>query len=94
MFQTVQSVIVELQYRSLFSWPGPQSNAGPVQRSSYFGWTGLPSKRKLVPIVGKDGLGGGWSGSAVKEHEISTVEVDTVFGRTLGLTEGQKVRES
>ncbi|KAL1968522.1 hypothetical protein VTN77DRAFT_1732 [Rasamsonia byssochlamydoides] len=83
-----QNVIVELQYRSSVSWPGSQSNSGPTQRSSYLGWTGMPSKRKLAPVVGKDGISGG---SSAREHEVAVVEIDTTFGRVLGLTEGQKV---
>lgn len=48
----------------------------------------MPSKRKLAPVVGRDGFSGGFS----KEQEISTVELDTTFARLLGLAEGQKVR--
>ena len=47
----------------------------------------MPSKRKLTPVVGRAGVGGGFS----REQEISTVELDSAFGRLLGLTEGQKV---
>jgi peroxin-1 len=87
-------VIVELQYRSSVSWPGAQSNGSPIQRSSYFGWTGLPSKRKLAPVVGKDSFSGGRPGPAAREQDVAVVEIDTMFGRTLGLSEGQKVGES
>lgn len=47
----------------------------------------MPSRRKLAPVVGKDGISGG---SSARE-ELSTVELDTTFGRLLGLAEGQKV---
>lgn len=47
----------------------------------------MPSKRKLAPVVSRDGISGGFS----REQEISTVELDTTFGRLLGLAEGQKV---
>lgn len=47
----------------------------------------MPSKRKLAPVIGRDGLSGG----ASREQEISVVELDTTFGRLLGLNEGQKV---
>jgi hypothetical protein len=50
----------------------------------------MPSKRKLAPVVGRDGISGGSSG---REHEVATVEIDSTFGRVLGLTEGQKVRD-
>lgn len=48
----------------------------------------MPSKRRLAPVVGRDGINSGYS----REQEISTVELDTTFGRLLGLTEGQKVQ--
>jgi peroxin-1 len=47
----------------------------------------MPSKRRLAPVVGRDGINSGYS----REQEISTVELDTTFGRLLGLAEGQKV---
>jgi peroxin-1 len=81
--QPAQNVIIELQYKS----PTGKVNGAPPQRSCFLGWTGMPSKRKLAPVVGRDGMNGGFS----REQEISTVELDTTFGRLLGLTEGQKV---
>jgi peroxin-1 len=48
----------------------------------------MPSKRKPAPVVGRDGISSGFS----REQEASSVELDTTFGRLLGLTEGQKVR--
>jgi peroxin-1 len=47
----------------------------------------MPSKRKLAPVIGKEGLRGDTS----REHEVAVVEVDSTFGKVLGLTEGQKV---
>ncbi|CAI7673341.1 unnamed protein product [Penicillium manginii] len=77
-----QNVIIEFQFKST---SGKANGAGaPPQRSCFLGWTGMPSKRKLAPVVARDG---GFS----REQEISTVEIDTSFGRLLGLTEGQKV---
>ena len=49
----------------------------------------MPSKRKLAPVVGRDGIS---SGSAAREQDISTVELDTTFARVLGLADGQRVR--
>lgn len=48
----------------------------------------MPSKRKLAPVVGHDGI------SSSRDQEASTVELDTTFGRVLGLVEGQKVRKT
>lgn len=50
----------------------------------------MPSKRKRAPLVSKDGISGG---SSAREHEVAVVEIDSSFGRVLGLTEGQKVRD-
>ncbi|RDH34410.1 P-loop containing nucleoside triphosphate hydrolase protein [Aspergillus welwitschiae] len=79
-----QNVIVELQYRQTTG----KANGNPAQRSCYLGWTGMPSKRKLAPVVGRDGIS---SASAAREQDISTVELDTTFGRLLGLADGQRV---
>lgn len=45
----------------------------------------MPSRRKLASVVGRDSL------NSSREQEGSTVELDTTFGRVLGLGEGQKV---
>lgn len=50
----------------------------------------MPSKRKLAPVVNRDGISNSYS----REQEVSTVELDTTFGRLLGLADGQKVRIS
>ncbi|KAJ6108500.1 hypothetical protein N7523_009823 [Penicillium sp. IBT 18751x] len=78
-----QNVVIELQYKALSG----QVNGAPSQRSCFLGWTGMPSKRKPAPVVGRDGINGGFS----REQEAASVELDTTFGRLLGLTEGQKV---
>ncbi|PCG96519.1 ATPase, AAA-type, core [Penicillium occitanis (nom. inval.)] len=76
-----QNVIVELQYR-------PSNSQSTTQKSAYLGWTGMPSKRKLAPVVSRDGIN---SNTSAREQEISSIEIDTTFARVLGLTEGQKV---
>lgn len=45
----------------------------------------MPSKQKLAPVVGRDGI------NVARDQESSTVELDTTFGRLLGLNEGQKI---
>ncbi|KAJ2903820.1 Peroxisome biosynthesis protein pex1 [Zalerion maritima] len=78
-----QNVIVELSFKD------PKATEKEAsQRSVYLGWTGLPSKRKVAPIVGRDGIRSGASG---REQEIAVVELDTTLARTLGLTDGLKV---
>ncbi|KAJ5501272.1 ATPase AAA-type core [Penicillium expansum] len=80
---TAQNVIIEIQYKPTSG----KANGAPPQQSCFLGWTGMPSKRRLAPVVGRDGINSGYS----REQEISTVELDTTFGRLLGLTDGQKV---
>ncbi|KAK5624706.1 hypothetical protein RRF57_000423 [Xylaria bambusicola] len=81
-----QNVVVELNYRVAPTSDGSdQPNSSPSQRSIYAGWTGMPSKRKLVPIVDRDGISNG------RDREVSSVELDATLAATLGLSEGQKV---
>ncbi|RDW90686.1 AAA family ATPase peroxin 1 [Aspergillus mulundensis] len=79
-----QNVIVELQFRPT----GRASNGNPTPRSCYLGWTGMPSKRRIAPVVGRDGIN---NPSSTREQDAATVELDTTFGRVLGLSEGQRV---
>lgn len=48
----------------------------------------MPSKRRIAPVVGRDGIN---NSSSTREQDASTVELDTTFGRLLGLSEGQRV---
>ncbi|KAL2856575.1 P-loop containing nucleoside triphosphate hydrolase protein [Aspergillus pseudoustus] len=82
---TAQNVIVELQYRPTV---GRAGNASTTPRSCYLGWTGMPSKKRLAPVVGRDGIN---NSPSTREQDASTVELDTTFGRVLGLSEGQRV---
>ncbi|KAB8302066.1 hypothetical protein EYC80_005517 [Monilinia laxa] len=87
-----QNVIIELNYR-LPPPQGPnQANGAPSQRSIFVGWTGMQSKRKIAPIVGRDGISGA-RGSG-REQEVQVVEIDATFARTLGISDGQKVTAS
>ncbi|KAL4987291.1 P-loop containing nucleoside triphosphate hydrolase protein [Aspergillus falconensis] len=79
-----QNVIVELQFRPT----GRASNGSITPRSCYLGWTGMPSKRKIAPVVGRDGIS---NSSSTREQDAATVELDATFGRVLGLSEGQRV---
>ncbi|PGH11474.1 hypothetical protein AJ79_04849 [Helicocarpus griseus UAMH5409] len=84
-----QNAVVELQYRSTSGASNSQPNGGQSQKCSYVGWTGMPSKRRLAPVVSKDGISGTRGSS--REQEIPTVEIDSTFGRVLGLSDGQRV---
>ena len=83
--QVVQNVIIELQYKeSLTSTPVSKRSNGISKRSIYVGWTGMASTAKPASLAEK-------TGRRPKE-ELGVVEIDTVFARTLGLADGQKVR--
>lgn len=92
--QPVQNLVVELSYRVP---PNPNANpptTTPTQRSVFVGWTGFTSKRKLAPIVSRDGISGTRGNTSSREQEVALVEIDATFARTLGLADGQKVTAS
>ncbi|KAJ4301071.1 Peroxisome biosynthesis protein pex1 [Kalmusia sp. IMI 367209] len=88
--QIAQNVVVELSYRQTPP-PGASESKNLPQKSVFLGWTGMQSKRKLAPVVSRDGLSGTRGGPATREQEVQTVEVDMTFARLIGLNEGQKV---
>jgi peroxin-1 len=87
----VQNVVVEIAYKSTSGGggDGAKGKTAPTTQSVYFGWTGMQSKAKLAPVVGKDGIR---SGTGRHDQEVAVVEVDATFARLLGLGEGLKVR--
>ncbi|KAL3417949.1 Peroxisome biosynthesis protein PAS1 [Phlyctema vagabunda] len=90
-----QNVIIELNYKIL-PVPSVDSAApkGPSHKSIFVGWTGMQSKRKLAPIVSRDGINGTRGNTSGREQEVSLVEIDATFARTLGISDGQKVTAS
>ncbi|KAL9113696.1 MAG: hypothetical protein Q9227_002141 [Pyrenula ochraceoflavens] len=86
---TAQNVIIELQWRSqtLSSSAVSSANAAGFQKSAFVGWTGMPSRRRLAPTNNRNGIGRNGS----QEQDVPVVEIDSTFGRVLGLSEGQKV---
>ncbi|KAL2072637.1 hypothetical protein VTL71DRAFT_11980 [Oculimacula yallundae] len=90
-----QNVIIELNYRLPQQSAGSaQPNGAPTTRSIFVGWTGMQSKRKLAPIVNRDGISGTRGNSSGREQEVALVEIDATFARSLGITDGQKVTAS
>lgn len=87
----MQNVIVELSYREPSANAAEKPAGAPAQKSVYLGWTGMPSKRKVASIVGRDGISGSRGGSGLREQEVPLVELDPTLANTLGLAEGQKV---
>lgn len=51
----------------------------------------MQSKRRLAPVVSKDGISGTRGTAAPRDQEVPLLELDTTFGRLLGLADGQKV---
>ncbi|KAL1958297.1 hypothetical protein VTO42DRAFT_4614 [Malbranchea cinnamomea] len=84
-----QNVIVEIQYQLASNDSTQRSGPGSQQRFAYVGWTGMPSKRKIAPVVSRDGISG--VRGASRDQDISVLELDSAFGRVLGLADGQKV---
>ncbi|KAF1965021.1 peroxisome biosynthesis protein-like protein (PAS1/Peroxin-1) [Bimuria novae-zelandiae CBS 107.79] len=86
-----QNVIVELSYRQPPPPGASESKNTSPQKSVFLGWTGMQSKRKLAPVVSREGLSGTRGGPAAREQDVQTVELDMTFARLIGLNEGQKV---
>ncbi|KAI1873104.1 uncharacterized protein JN550_003357 [Neoarthrinium moseri] len=84
-----QNVVVELSYRPPPSNPSAHANGAPAQRSVYVGWTGIPSKRKMAPLVGRDGIAG--ARGAARDQEVASVEIDATLAATIGISDEQKV---
>ncbi|KAI0017292.1 P-loop containing nucleoside triphosphate hydrolase protein [Xylariomycetidae sp. FL0641] len=84
-----QNVVVELNYRIPAANGVAKPSGSPAQRSLYLGWTGMPSKRKIAPIVDRDGINS--ARGAGKDQEVASVEIDATLAATLGLSDGQKV---
>ncbi|EEY18588.1 peroxisome biosynthesis protein PAS1 [Verticillium alfalfae VaMs.102] len=85
-----QNVVVELAYRTPPSGGAPST---PPQ-SIFVGWTGMPTKRKVTPVVGRDGINGIRGNPSSRDQDIGLVEIDATLANTLGLTDGQKVTAS
>ena len=85
--QPAQNVVVELNYR-LPASSGANGSGAAATKSIYVGWTGMPSKRRLAPIVGRDGISGARGG---RDQEVPLVELDATLAATVGLSDGQKV---
>ncbi|ROW02048.1 hypothetical protein VPNG_07662 [Cytospora leucostoma] len=83
----VQNVIVELNYRDASGKPADKSSGSSPQKSVYLGWTGMPSKKKVASVVGRDGS----SVSRLREQDLPLIEIDPTLANTLGLKEGQRV---
>lgn len=49
----------------------------------------MPSKRKIAPIVDRDGISA--SRGSGRDQEVASVELDATLAATLGLSDGQKV---
>ncbi|KAK4240777.1 peroxisome biosynthesis protein PAS1 [Achaetomium macrosporum] len=84
-----QNVVIELSYRvPAPAGSGSSAAAAASTKSIYVGWTGMPSKRKVAPIVGRDGITAARGG---RDQEVAVVEMDATLAATVGLKDGQKV---
>ena len=87
-----QNVVVELTYRvAAPSSQEQKQKPASISKSVFLGWTGYQSQAKIAPIVGRDGLASARAGGR-QEQDVPTVEIDSTFGRLLGLNEGMKVQ--
>ncbi|KAL8647106.1 MAG: hypothetical protein Q9226_006570, partial [Calogaya cf. arnoldii] len=80
---SAQDVVVEILVKDSAS---SSKNGKTAQRSIYIGWSGMPTSRKpSLPSSSHSerGLVG-------RELELAFVEIDSTFGRMLGLANGQR----
>ncbi|KAL8851821.1 MAG: hypothetical protein Q9221_003247 [Calogaya cf. arnoldii] len=80
---SAQDVVVEILVKDSAS---SSKNGKTAQRSIYTGWSGMPTTRKpSLPSTSHSerGLTG-------REIEVASVEIDSTFGRMLGLANGQR----
>lgn len=91
MVQPAQNVVVELNYRPPVSPESPNSKGASSQKSVFLGWTGMPSKRRVAPLVGRDGINGSRGSLGNRDKEVPLVEIDATLAATLGIQDGQKV---
>lgn len=82
--------MVELSYRQPPPAGAADSKNAP-SKSVFVGWTGMQSKRRIAPIVSRDGITGSRGAPSARDQDIQSVEVDATFARLIGLTEGQRV---
>ncbi|RMZ72750.1 putative peroxin-1 [Pyrenophora seminiperda CCB06] len=82
-----QNVVVELAYRQPPP-AGASESRNAAQKSVFVGWTGMQSRRRIAPVVGRDGLR---ASPAASQQDVPVVEVDATFARLIGLHQGQQV---
>ena len=88
-----QNVVVELTFRQQPQQPvDPKQKSAHPQKSVFLGWTGLQSRARLTPIVGRDGIANTGRHGGKAEQDVPTVEMDAAYARLLGLAEGMKVK--
>ncbi|CAK7267520.1 Peroxisome biosynthesis protein pex1 [Sporothrix epigloea] len=92
----IQNVVIELGFRGPAAPRSDSTAPSPmVSKSIFVGWTGMPSRRRMAPLVGRDSVTsnarGGNRGGASSDQEIAVVEIDATFAHSLGLYDGQKI---
>ncbi|KPI45650.1 Peroxisome biosynthesis protein PAS1 [Cyphellophora attinorum] len=80
-----QNVIIEIQYQTpTLSATAVSSGGTGFQRSVYVGWTGYASRTRPASVINADRRG-------TRELEVPMVEIDSIFGAKVGLSEARKV---
>lgn len=83
----VQNVIVELKYQTqvLSATSVSSARATGFTRTAYTGWTGLPSRTRPASLLSHE------RSRTSRDGDIQTLEIDALFARNLGLSEGQVI---
>ena len=88
-YQPAQNVVVQLDYR-IPSETATASRQETSEKTVFVGWTGLSSQSRATASR--------YDQTSVRhgsnERGVGTVEIDSIFGRMLGIAELSKVRSS
>lgn len=89
--QTTQKVVVELKYHDISLAQKDPSDGVVSDKVAFIGWTGMQSTSKAVLPATKKSLSHSRGAINNPEEHTATIEIDSIFGRLLGLSDRQKV---
>ncbi|KAG5752772.1 hypothetical protein H9Q70_004580 [Fusarium xylarioides] len=84
-----QNVLIELSYEDRTSTDVSESAGYVKSRSVFLGWTGLQSRQRSHPP--EERHRSGRERNRPNARELSLVDIDAAFARTLGLSDGQEI---
>ena len=89
--QITQKIVVELRYRDTSLAQDDTKDGIIPDKVAYLGWTGMQSTNKAVLPTTKRPFNHSRGALKSEEKHIPLIEIDSIFGRLLGLRDRQKV---